>query len=30
MMVSEYVTEIFDHLKIVEVRFSGFHLTPIH
>ena len=30
MMVSEYVTEIFDHLKIVEVRFSTFHSTPIH
>jgi G2/mitotic-specific cyclin 1/2 len=30
MMVSEYVTEIFDHLKIVEVRFSRFHLTCIH
>jgi hypothetical protein len=24
MMVSEYVTEIFDYLKIVEVRFSNF------
>lgn len=23
MMVSEYVTEIFDYLKVVEVRFSG-------
>jgi hypothetical protein len=30
MMVSEYVTEIFDYLKIVEVRFSRFHSTPIH
>ena len=30
MMVSEYVTEIFDHLKVVEVRFSKFHATPIH
>lgn len=30
MMVSEYVTEIFDYLKVVEVRFSGFHSTPIH
>jgi G2/mitotic-specific cyclin 2 len=30
MMVSEYVTEIFDHLKVVEVRFSRFHSTPIH
>lgn len=30
MMISEYVTEIFDYLKVVEVRFSGFHSTPIH
>jgi len=30
MMVSEYVTEIFDHLKIVEVRFSRLHSTLIH
>ena len=30
MMVSEYVTEIFDYLKVVEVRFFGFHSTPIH
>ena len=30
MMVSEYVTEIFDYLKIVEVRFSRFHSTLIH
>ena len=29
MMVSEYVTEIFEYLKVVEVRFSGctFKLT---
>ncbi len=30
MMVSEYVTEIFDYLKVVEVRFSGFLFTHIH
>jgi G2/mitotic-specific cyclin 2 len=30
MMVSEYVIEIFDHLKVVEVRFSRFHSTLIH
>ena len=30
MMVSEYVMEIFDYLKVVEVRFSGFPSTPIH
>jgi len=29
MMVSEYVTEIFDYLKVVEVRSLGFHSTPI-
>jgi G2/mitotic-specific cyclin 2 len=30
MMVSEYVTEIFDYLKVTEVRFSGFSSTPIY
>ncbi len=30
MMVSEYVTEIFDYLKVAEVRFSKFSSTPIY
>ena len=30
MMVSEYVTEIFDYLKVVEVCFTRFHSIPIH
>jgi hypothetical protein len=30
MMVSEYVIEIFDYLKVVEVRFFGILSSPIH